>query len=81
MSPSHGLFARYSYYYNEDPWGISITLTTKDLYESKSLFIAGFAFDVLTLAALMGGVVWACLIRNHKGALKGVLTSLFAWLL
>jgi hypothetical protein len=80
MSPSHGLFARYSYYY-EDPWSTYITLSTKDLYESKSLFIAGFAFDVLTLAALICGVVWACLIRDHKGVLKGVLTSLFAWLL
>jgi hypothetical protein len=80
MSPSHGLFARYSYDY-EDPWATSIELTTKDLYESKSLFIAGFAFHVLTLAALICGVVWACLIRNHQGALKGVLTSLFAWLL
>lgn len=78
---SHGLFARYSYYYNEDPWSTYIKLTTEDLYESKSMFIAGFAFDVLTLAALICGVVWACLIRNHKGALKGVLASLFAWLL
>ncbi|KAJ5194718.1 uncharacterized protein N7498_008156 [Penicillium cinerascens] len=81
MSPSHGLFARYNRYFNgPSVWNDKVTLSTDSLYETKSLYIVGFSFDVLTLAALICGVVWACLIRNHRGALKGVLPSLIAWL-
>lgn len=82
MSPSHGLLARYNRYHygNSDAWSREITLSADELYQSKTLFITGFAFDVLTLAVLICGIVWACLIRNRSGSLKGVLPSLFAWL-
>ncbi|KAJ5127871.1 hypothetical protein N7448_008650 [Penicillium atrosanguineum] len=80
--PSHGLFARYSYgYSNSNPWSREYRLSLDRLDQPKSLFIAEFAFDVLTLAALICGIIWACLIRNHRGVLKGVLTSLFTWLI
>lgn len=78
--PSHGLFARYGHS-GSDAWSREYRLSVNDLRQSKSLYIAGFAFDVLTLAALICGIVWACMIRNHRGALEGVLTSLFTWLM
>lgn len=48
---------------------------------SKTLFIAGFAFDVLTIIALIGFLVWTCLIHNGRGQLKGVLWALLTYLL
>ncbi|KAJ6133968.1 hypothetical protein N7523_000290 [Penicillium sp. IBT 18751x] len=80
--PSHGLFARYSYGYSgADAWNREYRLTLDNLDQPKPLFYAQFAFSVLTLAALIGGTIWACTIRNHGGAMKGMLTSLITWLI
>ena len=80
--PSHGLFARYSYAHSgSDAWNREYRLTLNSLDQPKALFIAEFAFNVLTLATLICGIIWACMIRNHRGALKGVLTSLITWLM
>lgn len=51
-----------------------------DIYSSKSLFIAGFAFDILFALALIGFLTWSCLIRGHNGQMKGVVVTLVAWL-
>lgn len=51
------------------------------LYEPKSYFIAGFVFDALTVIALIGFLIWACLIPNHRGSMRGVIASLVTWLL
>lgn len=72
-----------SYYgsWNDDSrWNQEISFSL-DLVYKKSLFIAAFAFDVLTLAALIAFLVWACTIRNHKGQLKGVIFALLSWFL
>ena len=50
-----------------------------DQFQSKSRFIASFAFDCLTFIALLIFLVWACNIRNHRGKLKGVVCTLLAW--
>lgn len=50
------------------------------LGEPMAMFNAEFAFDVLTVIALIGFIVWACLIRNPRGSLKGVLVFQSTWL-
>lgn len=80
--PSHGLFARYIRPYSgSSAWNREYRLTLDSIDQPKPLFIAEVAFNILTLAALTCGIIWACMIRNHRGALKGILTSLITWLM
>lgn len=51
------------------------------VYEPRSNFIAGFVFEVLIVIALIGFLVWACLIPNHRRSMRGVIVSLVTWLL
>ncbi|KAJ5584982.1 uncharacterized protein N7459_004782 [Penicillium hispanicum] len=60
-------------------WNEKITLSVYDL-ESSSLFYAGFVFDILTLVALISFLVWACVIRNHRGQMRGVISTILSWL-
>lgn len=81
MAPRRGGSGYSSYSsYGDSRWNNEIWFSKDDLI-SPSNFIAGFAFDVLTLAALIAFIVWACTIRNHRGQLKCVLGALFSWLL
>lgn len=48
---------------------------------TKELFIVGFVFDVLTMVVLILGIVWACMIRSQRVPLRGVISSLVAWLM
>lgn len=81
MAPRRGGSGSSSYSsYGESRWNDEIYFSLDDVY-SPSNFIAGFAFDVLTLVALIVFIVWACTIRNHRGQLNGVLSALFSWLL
>ncbi|OOQ88472.1 hypothetical protein PEBR_12272 [Penicillium brasilianum] len=75
---SGGSSSSYSSYYN-NPWSEETEFSLR-LLRSKSLFIAGFAFDVLTILALIGFLVWACLVHNGRGQLKGVFPALLAYL-
>lgn len=52
-----------------------------DVYRSKSLFLTGFAFDILFALALVGFLIWSCLIRNKNGQMKGVVLALVSWLM
>lgn len=52
-----------------------------DVYRSKSLFLTGFAFDILFALALVGFLIWSCLIRNKNGQMKGVVLALVSWLI
>ncbi|KAJ5159594.1 uncharacterized protein N7482_006598 [Penicillium canariense] len=76
---SGGSSSSSSYYSDDNPWSQEIQFSL-DAVRSKSLFIAGFAFDVLTILALIIFLVWACIIPNGRGQLKGVLSALFAYL-
>lgn len=76
---SSGSSGSYGSYYSNNPWSQETQFSLDDL-RSKSLFIAGFAFDALTLLALISFVVWACLIHNGRGQLKGVITALCLYL-
>lgn len=85
MSPRRGgsggsYYGGYGYY-NTNPWEDEVDFSMESLVESKSFFIAGFAFDVLTVIALIGFLVWACLIRNHRGSMRGVIVSVVTWLM
>lgn len=81
MAPRRGGGSSYYGSSNDDSrWNQEISFSL-DLVYPKSLFIAGFAFYVLTLAALLAFLVWACTIRNHKGQLKGVISALLSWFL
>ncbi|KAJ5568103.1 hypothetical protein N7450_010589 [Penicillium hetheringtonii] len=68
-----------SYYGSSSAWSVETSFSL-DMYESKSLFIAGFAFDVLFALALIGFLTWACLIRNHNGQKKGLVMAIITWL-
>lgn len=68
-------------YYNTNPWNNKVEFTMDRLVEPKSFFIADFTFEVLTMIALIGFLVWACLIRNHRGSMRGVVVSLVTWLM
>lgn len=81
MSPLRGRYYYGSYSSISDAWHNEVDFSMERLYEPKSMFIAGFAFDVLTLIALIGFLVWACLIRNPRGSLKGVVSSIVTWLM
>lgn len=77
---SSGSSSSYSdYYYNNNPWSQEVQFSL-DALPSKTLFIAGFAFDVLTVLALIGFLIWACLVHNGRGQLKGVLPALITFL-
>lgn len=80
MAPRRGSggFAS-SYYGSSSAWSVETSFSL-DMYESKSLFIAGFAFDVLFALALIGFLTWACLIRNHNGQKKGLVMAIITWL-
>ncbi|KAJ5690672.1 hypothetical protein N7462_005064 [Penicillium macrosclerotiorum] len=82
MSPRRGSgSSSYGYYYGYDnPWAEEIQFSMDSLL-SKSLFIAGFAFDVLTVLALICFLVWACIVRNHRGQMRGVVITIITWLL
>lgn len=75
-----GSSSSYSSYYSNNPWSQEVEFSL-DMTRSKTLFIAGFAFDVLTIIALIGFLVWTCLIHNGRGQLKGVLWALLTYLL
>lgn len=70
-----------SYYSSSNPWTEEVQFSIESFYDTKPMFITGFAFDVLTMVVLILGIVWACLIRNHRGAMGGVISSLVAWLM
>jgi hypothetical protein len=76
---SGGSSSSSSSYYNDNPWSQDIQFSL-DVLRSKTLFIAGFAFDVLTILALIGFLIWTCLIHNGRGQLKGVLPALLLYL-
>lgn len=80
MSPRRGSGGSYYGYYG-NPWNDEVSLSLKYVYGPESFFIAEFVFDLLTMIALIGFLVWACLIRNHRGSMRGVIASLVAWLL
>ena len=84
MSPRRG--SRGSYYggydyYNTNPWSEEVEFRMESLVDPKSFFIAEFTFYILTVIALIGFTVWACLIRNHRGSMRGVIVSLVTWLM
>lgn len=82
MSPRRGgSGGYYGGYYTDNPWNNEVSFSLESLSEPKSYFIAGFSFDVLTVVALIGFLVWACLIRNHRGSMRGVIVSIVTWLL
>lgn len=75
---SGGSSSSYDSYYSS-PWSQEISLSL-DYVPSKTSFIAGFAFDVLTILALVSFLIWACLIHNGRGQLKGVIPALSLYL-
>lgn len=68
-----------SYYYSNNAWSQETSFSL-NYVPSKTLFIAGFAFDVLTILALISFLIWACLIRNGRGQLNGVIPALSVYL-
>ncbi|KAJ6129078.1 hypothetical protein N7512_001858 [Penicillium capsulatum] len=80
MAPRRGGSGYSSYSSLSDSHWNDEVVFSKDALISPSNFTAGFAFDVLTVVALIAFIVWACTIRDHRGQLKGVLGTLFSWL-
>lgn len=77
MAPqsSYGGYGSYG-----DPWKQDVPFSLNEVGEPRALYIAGFAFDVLTVIALVGFMTWACLIPNARGCLKGVVIFIATWL-
>ncbi|OQE22792.1 hypothetical protein PENFLA_c012G01028 [Penicillium flavigenum] len=80
MAPRRGGGGSYSSSYGDDnPWSDTVLLSIGP-YQSKSLFIAEFAFDILSLLAFVAFLIWACTIRNRSLALKGAICALTSFI-
>ncbi|KAF3385618.1 hypothetical protein F1880_002974 [Penicillium rolfsii] len=75
-----GSSSSYSDYSSNNPWSQEIEFSL-DMLKSKTIFIAGFAFDALTVIALVAFLVWTRLIHKGRGQWKGVLWALLTYLL
>ncbi|KAJ5098050.1 hypothetical protein N7532_005051 [Penicillium argentinense] len=79
MAPRRGSGGYSSSYWSySNPWAQE-TKFYMEMWPSKTMFIADFAFDVLFALALIAFLTWACLIRNH-GQMKGIILGLIFWL-
>ncbi|CAI7661693.1 unnamed protein product [Penicillium manginii] len=80
MAPRRSGGSSSSYFAGSSSVWATETSFSLDEYTPKSLFIAGFAFDILFALAIIGFLIWSCLIRGHNGQTKGVVVALVAWL-
>jgi hypothetical protein len=84
MSPRRGGYS-YTSGYDSSPWSeetqLSLDYSTSRYPNYRSLYIAGFAFDALTVLAFVAFLIWSCTIRNRGLPLKGLISTLFAYIL
>ncbi|KAJ6065216.1 hypothetical protein N7444_000869 [Penicillium canescens] len=79
MSPRRGGYSSYTSGYDSSPWSEETQLGLD--YSVRGLYIAGFAFDILTAIAFVAFLIWSCTIRNRGLPLKGLIFTLFAYIL
>lgn len=81
MSPRRGGggYSSYTSGYDSSPWSEETLLSLN--YSVRGLYIAGFAFDILTAIAFVAFLIWSCTIRNRGLPLKGLIFTLVAYLL
>ncbi|CAG7953192.1 unnamed protein product [Penicillium nalgiovense] len=79
MAPRRGGGYYSSSYGDNNPWS-DTTLLSIGHYQSRSLFIAQFAFDVLSILAFVAFLIWACTIRNRSLPLKGAICALTSFI-
>ncbi|KAJ5200607.1 PDZ-binding protein CRIPT [Penicillium cf. griseofulvum] len=71
MAPRRG--GDYSDSYGEnDPWSETVWLSL-EYHRGKNLFYGQFAFDILSLLALIAFFIWTCRIKNRSLPLKGIM--------
>ncbi|KAJ5812987.1 PDZ-binding protein CRIPT [Penicillium robsamsonii] len=80
MAPRRGGGGFSSSSYGDDsPWSETIWLSLEG-YQGKGFFFAQFAFDILTLIALVIFLIWACTIRNRGLPLTGIICALTSFI-
>jgi hypothetical protein len=80
MAPRRGGGYYSDYYSDTDPWSETVWFSLED-HSGQNLFYGQFAFDILSLLALIGFFIWACKIKNRNLPLKGLMGALtcFIW--
>lgn len=88
MAPRRGgsSFVTYS---DSSPWSEKTILSLDYGYNGygpnnsdyRTMFITRFAFDIISLAALIVFLIWSCTIRNRGLPLKGLIWALFSFIL
>ncbi|KAJ5770227.1 uncharacterized protein N7511_002278 [Penicillium nucicola] len=85
MSPRRGGYSSYTSGYDSSPWSketlLSLDYSSYRYPNYRTLYIAGFVFEILTVIAFVAFLIWSCTIRNRGLPVKGLISTLLAYIL